>query len=197
VTIKTIAKLCLALAALFAAVPRGEAAFIGAYDPGNFTLINSNADGLASLQMDGSLLIIGGNNGSGSQGTTDFLIAAVEVGIVTFNFYYSAQDLPTLDEAGYILGSSYFKFADTIGTQGIISFSVNAGQMFGFRVGTADNTGEPGQLTISDFSAPAGGSAVPEPSSWITMAAGIAALVVRSRRQARRKRSLTQKEWTA
>lgn len=182
-TLRTIARFCLLLVMAYAAVPRAEAAFIGPYDPNNFSLINSNADGLAALQMDGSLLIIGGNNGSGSLGMTDFLVAALEAGIVTFNFYYSAQDAPTYDDAGYMLGGSYFQFADTIGTSGSVSFGVTAGQMFGFRVRTADNTGEPGQLTISDFSAPTGGSAIPEPSTWLTMAAGFAALLAGSRRK--------------
>jgi MYXO-CTERM domain-containing protein len=196
---KTIAKLCLVLVAIYAGVPGAEAAFVGPYAPGNFNLINSNADGLAALQLDGSLLVIGGNNGSGSLGTTDYLVAAFEVGIVSFNFYYSAQDTPTYDFAGYMLGNSYFQFADTVGNSGTITFAVTAGQIFGFRVGTQDNTGEPGQLTISDFSAPdsGGGSATPEPSTWLTMAAGVAALVAWSRRQTGAKHSITQKKWTA
>ncbi len=151
----------------------GQAAFIGGYAPGNFTLTNIEADGVATLQQDGSLLVIGGNSGSGNPGTTDFLIAALETGVVTFNFYYSAQDFPGFDFAGYILGNSFVQLADTVGSSGFVSFSVAGGQTFGFRVATLDNTGEPGQLTISDFNAPGGGTAIPEPGTWTSILAGL------------------------
>jgi hypothetical protein len=171
----------LALVLLAAAATPLEAAFIGGYVPSNFTLVNVNADGLATLQGNGSLLVLGGNNGSGDPGTTDFLIAALETGIVQFNFFYDAQDVPGFDFAGYIIGSSFTQIADTVGQSGFISFNVIIGQIFGFRVATLDNTGEPGQLTISNFSAPGGGTEVPEPSTWLSGLAGLTAVIWRAR----------------
>jgi hypothetical protein len=62
-------------------------------------------------------------------------------------------------------------------------FLATAGQQFGFRVSTFDNTGEPGMLTISNFNGPnAASSAVPEPSSLLSAALGLATLAAMRRR---------------
>ena len=167
---------CVCLLALMLTIPIGmNAAFIGSYDPNNWTLTNNEADGLATLQNDGSLVIIGGNNGSGNSGYTDFLIAAVETGIVSFHFFYTSQDAPGGDSAGYILNNVYTELANSVASPpGDILFNVIAGQTFGFRILTVDNTGEPGILTISNFSAPSGLSGVPEPSTWFTTLSSLA-----------------------
>ena len=166
-----------AMVAILAGMP-ANAAFIGPYAPGNFSLVNTNANGMATLQQDGSLLVIGPQNGSGDSGTTDFLIAAVETGVVSFNFFYVSQDFPGFDYAGYILANSFTQLADTVGTSGLVTFNVMNGQTFGFRVGSADNTGEPGQLTISNFTAPlSNGTATPEPGTWALTAAVLLAIM--------------------
>ena len=150
-----------------------NAAFIGPYDPASFVLTNMNSDGFAEFRPNGSLVLTGGNNGSGTPGTTNFLVAAAGTGLVTFNFSYSSLDAVLAEVVGYMVGSSFNLLADRDGTSGPVSFAVTAGQTFGFRIATEDNTGEPGILTVSNFSAPTG-SAVPEPSTLGLMAAGLA-----------------------
>ena len=60
-------QLCsLVLAAIGFLAPSAHAGFVGPYSLGNFTLLNTNADGSAST-LDGGLSVnlTGGNNGSG------------------------------------------------------------------------------------------------------------------------------------
>lgn len=165
---------------LAAAAPRAEAGFIGAYDFGLFTLTNTFADGFAALSPDGSLVLTGGNDGSSIPGITDFSIIAPATGTVSFNFSYSSLDLPAYDFAGFFV-STFTKLADSDGESGTASFVATAGERFGFRVSTLDNTGEPGVLTIFDFSGPGssggeGSGGVPEPSTAISVVLGLVAL---------------------
>jgi hypothetical protein len=64
--------------------------------------------------------------------------------------------------------------ADSDGQSGTIAVPVSSGQIFGWRVATFDNTFEPGVITLSGFSAPAGGAPIPEPGSWMLVLAGVA-----------------------
>lgn len=171
-----------AVATLAALADSAQAGFVGSYAFANFNLVNTNADGSASLAPDGSLLLTGGNTGSNSPGMTDFSILAAGTGLVTFDFSYASLDFPGFDFAGYFL-DTFTQLADFDGAHGSASFSVTAGHLFGFRVSTLDNTGEPGVLKISNFNAPgdAGGS-VPEPSTALLVLAG--AVIVAARRQA-------------
>lgn len=164
----------LAVSAL--SVTPAKAAFVGHYQLSNFLLTNTAADGLATTPDGGvSVVFTGGNTGSGEPGTTDLTIAANSAGLVAFTFLYSSLDLPGLDYAGYILGSGFLQFADTDGQSAMVSFPVIAGQIFGFRIGTVDNIGEPGILTISNFEAPGAISKIPEPGT-LAMALAAAAL---------------------
>lgn len=149
--------------ALSVALPfEARADFIGAYDVSNFALVNSNANGFVDTGgAPFSISIVGGNNGSGLSGTTDFFVAAAGSGMVVFQYVYSSLDIPTFDFAGYLLGSSFALLADADGQSGVAQFPVASGDRFGFRVGTVDNTGEPGILTVSRFTAPE--APVPEP----------------------------------
>lgn len=137
-----------------------------------------------------NLVLFGGNNGSGEPGVTDLIIPAAASGIVQFQFSYSSFDVPYADygtyavgdRAGYLLGDVFHQLATIDGQSsgGVpVTFSVNAGEVFGFRVDTADNLVEPGILTISDFSAPIS-SSVPEPATVLLIVAGGALLAGRS-----------------
>jgi hypothetical protein len=166
--------------------PAARAAFLFGFAPQNsFSLVNTNADGSVTVQSN-SIVLTGGNNGSGNPGTTDFVGTAVSSGTVNFNWSYSSLDVPGFDFAGYLLNGNFFPLADTDGQFGVspcatCSFHINTGQSFGFRVGTADNQGEPGILTVT---AAAVTSAVPEPgtASTLLLVTGIT-VVGRSRRQ--------------
>ena len=177
---------------------QARAGFIGYYDPANFSLTNTNADGSVSAAPDGSsITITGGNNGSGEPGTTDFLINAPQTGFVTFNYLFSTLDFDPdagqlFDDAGFLLDGQFTPFSQLLSTDPVFYFNiVFAGQSFGFRVETADNIGEPGILTISNFSAPQPAEApAPEPSLGIVVFLGMGAGAVWKWRQTRHKETV-------
>jgi hypothetical protein len=168
------------LALLIFAAPPARAGFIGPYDPSNFVLINTNADGSLAVLDSNTIQLTGGNNGSDQPGTTDFLILAPATGVVSFDWSYSSLDTPTFDYAGYVINAIFTQLADTDGEAGQAAFQVSTGDMFGFRAGTVDNTGEPGILTVTNFDAPGAASPVPEPGALsLILLAAAAALVCR------------------
>ena len=153
-----------------------KADFTGPYALGNFTLTNTHlnpaevipADGFAEVTPGGgSLILTGSNTGSGllSGANTYLTIASQGTGLVSFSWSYSSLDIPQFDVGGYIRNSVFTALADTNGASGSTTFPVSLGQVFGFGVQTVDNQGEPGILTISNFSAPVAASAIPEPGT--------------------------------
>ena len=138
-----------------------------------------------------SLILTGPNNGNGLPGTTDLVTTAKATGTISFNYYYSTLDVwnpgdpdAPFDYAGYLIGSTFHQLADNDGQSGTASFDVTAGQAFGFRVASVDNTFEPGILTITDAA-----SSVPEPGTWSLLLFGSGAILagVRIRRAAAKK----------
>ena len=158
-----------------ALAPAARAGFIGAYACSNFTLTNSaEADGSATCPDDATLVITGPNNGSGLDGTTDLTMPSPASGVLQFDYIYTSLDPdPGYDYAGYLLGADFFQEADTSGQSGTVILPVLVGQIIGFRVGTFDNLGEPGVLTITNFSGPSS----PEPDGFELAAIGIGSFV--------------------
>lgn len=145
-----------------------------------FMLTNTTADGSVAIGSDGlSFVLTGGNTGSGAPGSTDFFTSAPAAGIVEFQYFYAAFDTPGFDFAGYLLGGTRISLADTDGESGTGTFSVAAGQKYGWYVSTLDNTGEPGILTVTFTPSD---SAVPEPSGLAFGFIGVAALTIGLRR---------------
>jgi hypothetical protein len=163
-----------------ALVPQAKAASIP-YPLSDFVCTNSNADG-GAVSPDGgiSVILTGGNNGSGLSGTTDLLAIATGPGPIEFQYIYFSLDAPTFDRAGYLIGDQFTPLADTTGQFGSASFLVMGGDIFGFRVATDDNNGEPGVFTISDFSVAS--TAVPEPATLPLVLAAAMAMAVGIRR---------------
>lgn len=180
---RVIPLLCCVVGCGLGIVPQANAAFIGNYALSQFTLTNVNADGFAITPDNGlSIVLTGGNNGSGlGGGTTDLVVTAVAPGLVGFSFLYSSKDYPFYDWSGYLLDGMFMQLADTDGQSGTAGFQVTAGQSFGFRVETLDNTGEPGVLTISDFSAPQ--ASVPEPGTLSFSFVALVAILAATHRQ--------------
>lgn len=173
-------------AVVFTAVaPQAKGAFIGDYALSNFTLTNTNTNdtGFATVTPGGALVLTGGNGGSGlGPGMTDLTIAARGMGTVFFNYVYSTLDDPGFDFAGYLLSGAFTQLANSDGQSGSVTFPVDVGQIFGFRVATFDNTGEPGILTVSDFTAPSAAGAIPEPGTLsFTLVAAATTIVARRR----------------
>jgi hypothetical protein len=166
--------LCVAVLLVFPLFPiQAQAGFVGYYAPDNFTITNTNADGFMTLLDSGSAIVLtGGNNGSGLYGTTDLVILAPAGGVVQFRYLFVTLDIDpnsgaTFDDAGYLVGDAFTEFTPLLSPRPVtVSFIVSSGQSFGFRVETRDNTGEPGVVTISDFSAP---QPVPESGFGVLM----------------------------
>jgi hypothetical protein len=186
----TVSKLFFSLVPLWCAAVLGltsateaRASFTGNYSLDNFTLTNSSpvGNGTATTPDSGlSLVLTGPNDGSGDPGTVDFTILAPASGLISFDYLYSSQDLPTYDFAGYLLGNSFHQLADTDGQSGTVQFQITAGTVFGFRVGTLDNTGEPGVLTVSNFESSAVVSPEPGPLSLVLLGFIAAGLLVKA-----------------
>jgi hypothetical protein len=191
--------LCAVLGLCFALTQRANADFIGYYALNNFTLTNSAfTNGSAKTPDAGqSLVLTGGNSGSGGFGTTDLSILANAPGIVQFAFSYFSSDPSSsgtsprgcglgfagaCDAAGYLLNGTFVQLADDIHqNSGLVQLSVTSGESFGCRVVTLDNTGGAGILTISAFNAPA----VPEPRTTTVLIGLTAVIVAAQRRMAR------------
>lgn len=155
-----------------------QAGFTGAYSYPQYTLTLTDESGFALLATDPSygyayspdggltMVIVGGNNGSGIGSTTDFTATAAQTGMVQFQYLFSTADQwAGYDFSGFLVGDVFNFLSEADGASGTTSFQILEGERFGFRVVTLDNVGEPGILTISSFTAPQADSAsVPEPS---------------------------------
>ena len=117
-----------------------KADFISPYPLTDFTFTNTNANGTVSTPDGGlSINLVGGQNGTGEPGTTDFVTTAQAAGLVQFQWSYFSLDVPGADDAGYLLGGVFTELSDTSGDSGLASFTVTFGETFGFRAATVDN----------------------------------------------------------
>jgi hypothetical protein len=183
----------LVAAGLFSSVGPAQAAIVGfqgPYAPANWTLTTNGGDG--SVDTSGapaSVTLFGSDNGSAQQIFTDFTTLAVGDGLVSFSWDYITFDAssvaPFFDPFGYLLDGTFTQLTVNLGgnsQSGSASFSVLAGQTFGFRVDSIDDLGGRAQSTISSFEV--GGAAIPEPGSWAAAALLLAfAVLVRRRRR--------------
>ena len=174
------------------AAPQARAGFIGYYAPGNFTftdVIGTAPDlgypnGSAVFLDVNTLVLTGSNDGSGLEGTTDLTIRAAGSGLFQFDFIFedlvpplpdplNPVDIYAFPYGGYLIGGTFVQLSDAFGASGPVSVSVQAGELIGFRVG-GDDTGGPGVLTITSFSAP-----VPEPGTFALLLVTAAVAVMR------------------
>ena len=169
----TVTTVSLTLAAASGASAATVFGFQDAYDPINWTLTNSNADGFVDTSgAPASISLTGGNNNTGNPGTTNYTTTAAAAGTVTFNWDYSSDDSPVFDGFAYLLNGSFY-FLTSSPNNGTSTFNVLAGDSFGFRVYTDDNLNGRGNVTISNFSAPGPvappPTPVPEPSTVLSL----------------------------
>jgi hypothetical protein len=167
----------------------------------DFTLDNFNADGSVTTPSffspddTSSFDLTGGNNGSGLGGRTEFLWVAPATGSVLFMWSYTSCqpldqptecDAPGYDSSGYVLDYTFPNLTDT-DTGGLAysaNFQVRPGESFGWYVGTADNLGGPGTLSVFDVAfEPALGSNNPEPGTMLLGVSGMAIIVAFSRKR--------------
>jgi hypothetical protein len=147
--------------------------FTDEYDVNNWTQnLNSGSIGLSLAPTEFTL--ISGNNSFAD--FSDFTIAAVDNGVVKFDWSYTTEDWgQQFDPFGVIFNGEYTQLSNSA-SSGTYSWNVNAGDVFGFRSRTTDGIYGSSVTTISNFSAPA---VVPEPSTFAIFALGIMGLASR------------------
>ncbi|PYL87858.1 MAG: hypothetical protein DMF17_01240 [Verrucomicrobia bacterium] len=182
---KSLTRYALATAGLAAvAMPAAaKADFSGYYAPSHWTLTNTGGSTNGFVDTSGapaSITLHGGSSQSGTAGDTDFTIAAAASGMLNFHWSYFSTDSGTYDSAYFLLNGVPTFLADN-GSQGMGDFSIalTSGNIFGFRVHSADNLFGDGELTVSNFNAP-----VPEGSTLSLLALGALGVVIVMRRRA-------------
>ncbi len=148
--------------------------FAGVYAPASWTLAANGGNGsVDTTGAPGSISLTGSNQrvgfDFGPSINTDYTTTAFASGPVSFNWVYSSIDTPGYDGFGYLLNGAFTLLAATDGSSGLGQFNVLAGDTFGFRAFTVDDTFGPGIATISNFSAP---TPVPGPLPIFGIAAG-------------------------
>ena len=169
---KTIAPIALAGATLGLAANPAQALtqFAGYYAPANWT---QSIQGDGSINTGGapaSISLSGADDNSDTNQNTDFTIAAPTAGTVSFDWAYSnPDDSPQFDPFGYLLNGAFTQLTinDASLTQsGSVSFSVLAGDVFGFRHNSLSYNFGRASTTISNFNGPlaaSGPASVPGP----------------------------------
>lgn len=114
--------------------------FQGDFAPANWALTNNDADGSVDLSNTPDFITLtGGDDGSSLPGTTDYTITASNNETIDFDWSYSSIDGAEFDFFARLLNGLPTTLADTDGQSGTDSFSVNTGDIFGFRIATTDN----------------------------------------------------------
>jgi hypothetical protein len=183
---KSLSRYALATASLAAvAIPSAAKAdpadFSGPYAPANWTFTNTGGSTDGSVNTAGapvSISLTGGNSGSGTSGTTNFTIAAVASGMVSFDWNYTSADTGSYDIGNFLLNGTPTFLANNNGGSGTFTIAVNAGDIFGFQVFSQDNSFGAGTLTVANFSAP-----VPEGSTLALFALGSVGILILMRRR--------------
>ena len=153
---KTIAPIALAVATLGLAANPAQALtlFSGNYAPANWT---QSIQGDGSINTGGtpaSISLTGADHFSFNSQNTDFTIAAPSAGTVSFDWAFATSDGPYYDPFGYLLNGAFTQLTNNGGglnQSGSASFSVLAGDIFGFRQNSVDSCCGRASSTISNF----------------------------------------------
>ena len=132
--------------------------FLGDYAPANWTQ-SIQGDGSINISGAPASIVLNGSNDLSGEANTDFTIASPADGTVSFDWAYVTADLPTgADTSGYLLNGVFFRLSNdsvvVADQSGSASFSVLAGDVFGFRQNTLDSDFGRASTTISNFNGP-------------------------------------------
>ena len=177
--------LFICLAVFIGTANAATSGFSGAYDAGNWNQ-SLNGGRINTNKAPKRIIIRSSNNGSGAN-NTNFTIAALADGIVSFKWRYTTKDTRAkFDPFGWVLNGVFTKVTKNrkSGPQrGSVSFAVLAGDVFGFSARATDSIGGRGRGVVRNFSAP---SAVPVPSALLLMGSGLIGVATAARRKTKK-----------
>ena len=99
-------------------------------------------------------IIVGGNNGSGSAGTTSLQVSVTQNVTISFDWLFDTADSLTFDSFGYTLNGTFVALSAGVSDpeSGSFSLGLTIGDTFGFTAATVDNTFGAGTTTVTNFS---------------------------------------------
>jgi hypothetical protein len=147
--------------------------FTDVFAPGNWTILSSNSNGSTVFSLPDSVTVNGTDLGGGGAGSQGLYMSSPGDYTISFAWGYATND-PGWDPSYYANGSWTF-LSQSSSDSGFLSFSVNTGDLLGWKVDSVDNIFGAGYLTVSKFSATTT-AAVPTPSSLLLLGGGLVGL---------------------
>ncbi|NNF16778.1 MAG: hypothetical protein HKN70_08515 [Gammaproteobacteria bacterium] len=160
------------LIALFMFSNTAHAAFDGDYTLDNWTFQTAGNGTVTPASGDAAMITLKSDD-SETGGFTDLFITVVTAGVISFDWFFTNDDLATFETGGYVLNGLRTDLTGGSGTTSVITMTemvtVASGDVFGFFVESVDGIADPGYLDISEFNGPA---QVPVPAAaWLLLSA--------------------------
>ncbi|MFM7466634.1 MAG: hypothetical protein ACKO2O_01885, partial [Crocinitomicaceae bacterium] len=136
------------------------AQFSGDFDPSNWTLVQNTQNGNAYVDASGApgSIVFTGSDSNEPQffaGYDDYQITLPNgfSGCLSFDYSYQNLDVDFLDAFQYVVNGqmTFVSYGTDASASGTITLSLNAGDVFGFRIYNGDNIYGPGVLTVSNI----------------------------------------------
>jgi hypothetical protein len=134
--------------------------FTSTFAPANWTFTTNNSDGdVITTGAPNSIYISSGDNGSGTEGWTNFNIVVPNDGVISWNWAYETYDAfnsPFWDRPMYAIDGVYalmtgFNTGGATIQSGTTSVNVLAGQTFTLSMYCVDNVLNIGEVIVSNF----------------------------------------------